>query len=233
MKITKPEKREYVFGRLNELLLPLGYKLFPTGGDPRYVLNQEDRVIHFFFNFLDLGDIAFSKINITIKIVEEIVFEIKKPNQNYDFVDKKRIFLTTVQDNVTPYPNGFWDSGDYPIKSWEDVEVFTNWVIHYLENEGKAFIEKYSYLPNILAEMDMLENQELTWNNRDFGLLSGSLDATFRGLIISKLCNDTLFNEKIIKTDMKFSQPDYSLWLPYYEKLKERLKTVEPIYNVS
>ena len=32
--------------------------------------------------------------------------------------------------------------------------------------------------------------------------------------------------------DTVFNESGYEDWLPYYEKLKERLKSVEPIYNV-
>ena len=80
--------------------------------------------------------------------------------------------------------------------------------------------------------MDELTAQGKTWQNRENGILSGSLDAEFRGLIISKLCNDIGFDDKISMCDEIFSREQYKDWLPYYEKLKERLKSVEPIYNV-
>ena len=36
----------------------------------------------------------------------------------------------------------------------------------------------------------------------------------------------------MIFVDNIFATEDISEYLPYYEKLKERLKSVEPIYNV-
>ena len=39
-------------------------------------------------------------------------------------------------------------------------------------------------------------------------------------------------NDKISMCNEIFSREQYKDWLPYYEKLKERLKRVEPIYNV-
>ena len=168
-------------------------------------------------------------MNICIKQVEEIVFEIKKPNQNYDFVDNKRNFLTTVEDKISSYIKDYrYGWGGYPIKSEEDLEVFTDWVLHYLENEGKTFIEKYSYLPNILAEMDRLEAEGKYWHN----ILSGSEENLFRALIISKLCNDIKYNEKLLFVQTAISDEGLDDLMPYYEKLKERLKSVEPIYNV-
>ena len=29
-----------------------------------------------------------------------------------------------------------------------------------------------------------------------------------------------------------FNEDNYKAWLPYYEKLKERLKTIEPKYTI-
>ena len=227
--ITKKEKKEYVFGRLNEILLSQGYKIFTTGGAPNCVVNQEDRAIIFYFNFLDLGDIAFSKICISIKKVEDIVFEIKKPGQNYDMIDNKRDFLLTVIDKITSYPEGYRDWGGYPIKTWEDIEKFTDWIIHYLEYEGKAFIEKYSYLPNILTEMDRLQSEGKYWHN----IISGSEENLFRGLIISKLCNDIRYNEKLLFVRKAIYDEGLNDLIPYYEKLKARLESVEPISNES
>ena len=80
--------------------------------------------------------------------------------------------------------------------------------------------------------MDELETLGLNWNNRESGILAGTLDAYFRGLIISKLCNDADFERKVSKMDVKFAQVGYEEWIPYYEQLKERLNTVRPVYNM-
>ena len=75
--------------------------------------------------------------------------------------------------------------------------------------------------------MDELQAEGKYWSE----ILSGCEDNLFRGLIISKLCNDKNYNKKIEYVDSIFYEsPDE--WIPYYEKLKERLKSVEPIYNV-
>ena len=81
--------------------------------------------------------------------------------------------------------------------------------------------------------MDELLEAGLTWQHPDKGILSGSLDAEFRGLIISKLCNDPNFGEKLEECDRVFAEVRYQIWLPYYEKLKaEVLPTIEPQYNI-
>ncbi|WP_315045343.1 hypothetical protein [Capnocytophaga sputigena] len=230
--LTKKEKKEYVFKKLDEILKPQGYYLVKTGLDPLYVLKENNYIVNVGFNFKDMGQIAFSKIFISIKCVEEIIFEIKKPNQDYSFIDNKKYFLLTVFDGETKMPDGYYRGIGYDINSQEDLVFFTEWILNYLKTDGQKFIETYSYLPNILKKMDELTAQGKTWQNRENGILSGSLDAEFRGLIIAKLCNDPNFQKKVEMCDTVFNESCYEEWLPYYEKLKERLKSVEPIYNV-
>ncbi len=89
--LIKKEKKEYVFKKLDEILKPQGYYLVKTGLDPLYVLKENNYIVNVGFNFKDMGQIAFSKIFISIKCVEEIIFEIKKPNQDYSFIDNKKL----------------------------------------------------------------------------------------------------------------------------------------------
>ena len=226
--LTKKEKKEYVFKKLDEVLKPQGYYLVKTGLDPSFILKGKDKIVYFFFNFKDMGQIAFSKLMISIKIVEEIIFEIKKPDQDYSHIDNKKYFLTTVFDGETKMPDGYYRGIGYDINSQEDLVFFTEWILNYLKTDGQKFIETYSYLPNILKKMDELVDTGGYWSD----LLTGGVPHLFKGLIISKLCNDPNFYNKIIFVDNIFATEDISEYLPYYEKLKERLKSVEPIYNV-
>ncbi|MDO4228645.1 MAG: hypothetical protein Q4C98_02430 [Capnocytophaga sp.] len=218
--LTKKEKKEYVFGKLDELLKPLGYKALKTGGDPCYILDENEYRCKFYLNFSDRGDLYFSKYSMSLKVVENIVEEI---NTLVSFnLDKKRYIIPTVFDSSeNPYIYEI-------IGTREDLENFTNWMLDYLKNDGQKFIETYFYLPNVLKKMNDLEQKGKNWNE----LLSGTLDSNFRGLIIAKLCNDSAFDDKVKKLDVKFSQKGYEEWLPYYEKLKERLKSIESIYDI-
>ena len=219
--LTKKEKKEYVFKRLDEILKPQGYKGFKTGGDPCYIINKENYRCKFYLNFSDMGDLYFSKYSMSIKQVESIVEEISSPNDT-SHLDKERYISPTILDTSK-------NSYLYKIiETQKELEDFTNWVIDYLEKEGKHFIETYSYLPNILKKMDELVDTGGYWSD----LLTGGVPHLFKGLIISKLCNDPNFYNKIIFVDNIFATEDISEYLPYYEKLKERLKSVEPIYNV-
>jgi hypothetical protein len=225
--MNKSDKKEYVFKRLNEVLLPKGYELFKSGSDPSYVLKSENIAVNFFFNFKDLGQIDFSSLYISIKVVENIMFEVKIPNNNYDFVDNKKYFLNTIYDKDMFIPENYYRGIGYDIETQKDLEFFTDWIINYIETTGKDFIETYSYLPNILKKMDELQAEGKYWNE----ILAGGPEFLLRGLIISKLCNDKNYGNKLeYVKELYISMADE--YLSYYEKLKERLKTVVPIYNL-
>ena len=222
--MLKSERKKIVFKEFDEYLKPLNFKGFKSGGDPAYLLKFEDRVISFFMNFKDAQWIAISGIKISILLVEQYIIEIfgKDYIMEKYFYDKKKYFLTTINDKN--FTNKF-DSIE--LNTEYEIINFTNWYIKYLETDGQKFIETYSYLPNILKKMDELQAEGKYWSE----ILSGCEDNLFRGLIISKLCNDKNYNKKIEYVDSIFYEsPDD--WIPYYEKLKERLKSVEPIYNV-
>ena len=203
---------------------PLGYKGIKTGGDPTYVLKTKNFVVTFFMNFLDVGGIDISGIRMSILEVENHIISLFGKQYICDkyFYDEKRYFLDTISDKkrLDKFSN-------VELKTEIEVLDFVQWYINYFKKEGKHFIETYSYLPNILKKMDELQAEGKYWSE----ILSGCEDNLFRGLIISKLCNDKNYNKKIEYIDSIFYEsPDE--WIPYYEKLKERLKSVEPIYNV-
>jgi hypothetical protein len=226
--MNKSDKKEFVFEKLSQLLKPRGYYLIRTGLDPRFVLKEKEKVIFYILNFNDSGSIVMSKTMISILIVEEIMIEIKKPNQDYSFLDDKKYFLDTLLDKNTSI-EGKYDNGsiNHIVNDKEQLDYFTKSIITYIETEGQQFTEKYSYLPNVLAEMDKLESEGKYWNE----LLAGGPEFLFRGLIISKLCNDAKYDKKLsyIGSLLISMADDY---LPYFEKLKIRLENLEPKYNI-
>ena len=222
--MLKSERKKIVFKEFDWYFNPLGYKGIKTGGDPTYVLKTKDFVVTFFMNFLDVGGIDISGIRMSILEVENHIINLfgKQYISDKYFYDEKRYFLDTISDKrrLDKFSN-------VELKTEIEVLDFVQWYINYFEKEGKHFIETYSYLPNILKKMDELQAEGKYWSE----ILSGCEDNLFRGLIISKLCNDKNYNKKIEYVDSIFYEsPDD--WLPYYEKLKERLKSIEPIYNV-
>ncbi|CAI9429333.1 DUF4304 domain-containing protein [Candidatus Ornithobacterium hominis] len=227
--LKKKEKKDYVFKKLDELLKPQGYKAFKTGGPPTYVLKQKDKAISFSLYFKDMGQIDISELEISLFCVENYIIELfgKEYITEHYFYDEKKIFLSTVYDNETEPLEGLYRGIGYDVKTQEELETFTDWVINYLKTDGQKFIETYSYLPNILKRMDELLSEGKYWGD----ILSGGPENLFRGLIISKLCNDIHYEDKIKYVDKIFYE-DPDEWIPYYEKLKERLKSVEPKYNI-
>ena len=222
--MLKSERKKIVFKEFDLYFNPLGYKGIKTGGDPTYVLKTKNFVVTFFMNFLDVGGIDISGIRMSILEVENHIINLfgKQYISDKYFYDEKRYFLDTISDKrrLDKFSN-------VELKTEIEVLEFVQWYINYFEKEGKHFIETYSYLPNILKKMDELQAEGKYWSE----ILSGCEDNLFRGLIISKLCNDKNYNKKIEYVDSIFYEsPDE--WIPYYEKLKERLKSVEPIYNV-
>ena len=222
--MLKSERKKIVFKEFDLYFNPLGYKGIKTGGDPTYVLKTKNFVVTFFMNFLDVGGIDISGIRMSILEVENHIINLFGEQYICDkyFYDEKRYFLDTISDKkrLDKFSN-------VELKTEIEVLDFIQWYINYFEKEGKHFIETYSYLPNILKKMDELQAEGKYWSE----ILSGCEDNLFRGLIISKLCNDKNYNKKIEYVDSIFYEsPDD--WLPYYEKLKERLKSIEPIYNV-
>ena len=223
--MLKSERKKIVFKKFDLYFNPLGYKGIKTGGDPTYVLKTKDFVVTFFMNFLDVGGIDISGIRMSILEVENHIINLfgKQYISDKYFYDEKRYFLDTISDKkrLDKFSN-------VELKTEIEVLDFVQWYINYFEKEGKHFIETYSYLPNILKKMDELVDTGGYWSD----LLTGGVPHLFKGLIISKLCNDPNFYNKIIFVDNIFATEDISEYLPYYEKLKERLKSVEPIYNV-
>lgn len=224
--MKKNEKKEFVFSKLSEQLKTKDFYLVKTGLDPTFVLKDKDYTISFFLNFKDAGEIDFSRIMITLNEVEDIMFEIKSPDNDYSFVDNKKYFLISIQDKISSMPEGYFAGIGYNVVTRDELEYFTNWIVTYLENNGQKFIEKFTFLPNILEEMNRLENEGKYWNE----LLAGGPEFLFRGLIISKLCNDENYDKKLAYVEsLLISMADE--YLPYYKKLNIRLKDVKSKYN--
>lgn len=203
------------------------YKFFNNSGDPSFVKVNQDIVVHFFFNFSKIQGIRFSMLRITHLEVEDIILEISGPNWILDdYLKKDKYFLTTVEDK-----NSKINFREFKkIETKKLVQEYAKAIKQYTEINGKAFLDKYSHLPNLLIEMDKLEQEGKYWNS----IIAGGPDFLFRGLIISKLCNDYNFNQKLRFVDSLFIDVQNNLkkWQPYYEQLKLKLSALSPKYNL-
>ena len=161
--------------------------------------------------------------------VELILQRVEDENYPFPWQKHRGTILTPTLEHST-----FVDEYDtVDMDTEEQIEDYCNWYLGYINGEGADFVQHYSYLPNVLKRMDELVEAGLTWQYPHKGILSGTLDAELRGLIISKLCNDPNFFHKLEECDLVFSEERYKKWLPYYEKLKtEVLPTIAPKYNL-
>lgn len=234
MKLT--EKKNIFISILDEVLSQNGYISFKSGGAPSFQ-NQKDRfLVHFFMNFKDRGSIDVSPVRISFSDVENIILEIGLPNIDLlEYKGKARLHLPTISDmsvieSIKAWyeKNGFvYEDYCHQVETEEEVIRHAHAFLYYLSHEGAAFIEHYGYLPNILKEMDRLEAEGEDWN----GILSGYGDRLFRGIIISKLCNDSNYEKKLSYCDQKFTTVELLKdWQPYWEKLKALLPAIEPKY---
>lgn len=160
--------------------------------------------------------------------IEDLIFEIGLPNIELNSYDRKKDFLFTVCNN---HINLTYNTEERPVQTEQDCIDYCQSIIAYMETDGKAFVEKYSYLPNILEEIEENTKNGINWS---YGVFSGITAPFFKGLIISKLCNDPKIEEKIKYVDWVYYPPEHKLqeFIPFYEKLKKRLKSVDPIYHV-
>jgi hypothetical protein len=159
------------------------------------------------------------------KNVEKHILEIGIPNKDFSSINNENRLFTIFDNDFSQKNQSFIYGLDL-----STIEGFREWghvIVDYAQGPGKAFIDTYSYLPNVLKEMDRLEAEGKFWKD----ILVGLADYDFRGLIISKLCSDPNFEEKVTSRDEVFYKvPQLKDWIPYYNKLKERLKTIEPVY---
>lgn len=225
--LTK-EQKAYILSRLESVLKPLGYKKRRRDAI-RFYRSSDEYLDFFLIFFLRITDIRVTGVYRGIREVENIMARLYDDNYPKigwirDFGDIPFSIQDVSLEDVPTSPL---------LNTHEEVDSFCDWYIGYLLGDGMRFLNHYSYLPNILKRMDELEAQGLTWQHPKVGILSGSLDAELRGLIISKLCNDPHLEQKVAKIDQLFHEDESDKpWWPYLDQLKEILPTIEPKYNI-
>ena len=233
--MLKSEKKKIVFKRLDEVLKPLGWKAYKSGYNPAYVLDTEQYKIIFDMCF-EGGKITFFRIEMAIKEIETYISECIGDTELLPgggiIIDNKTVFRTTVVDKT--YLEKCHES---VIETVDDVNMIVDYFLDYLFGAAKKFVETYLYQPNIVRKMEELDNANISWIHYEKGLLFCSFDGYFRGLIISKLCNDPLFQDKVKRVEYWLYEHKeaylHKRFIPYYEKLKQLLPTIEPKYSMD
>ena len=228
--------KKIVFNRLDEVLKPLGWKAYKSGYNPAYVLDTEQYKIIFDMCF-EGGKITFFRIEMAIKEIETYISECIGDTELLPgggiIIDNKTVFRTTVVDKT--YLEKCHES---VIETVDDVNMIVDYFFDHLFGTAKKFVETYLYLPNIVRKIEDFIPEKISWNYNTDMELSGRYDGYFRGLIISKLCNDPKFEEKFKYVDTRFtSDRGASFWggnfNSDYEKLKQLLPTIELKYSMD
>lgn len=222
-RITKTVLKREVLKRFDAELKPKGYKRISDGGIQYCITLGVASAAHILI-FYNTGEVTCSCVYSCQQEVEQymkMLIDEKYPNQ---IQAKYPLTFRHARERARFNVNK---------EGLENLEGFVSSCLHYINEESPRFVEHYTYLPNILTRMDELVEIGLTWQHPKEGILYGSLDAFFRGLIISKLCNDSQFDSKVEFCDKYLYDGTNDEWVPYYEKLKaEILPTIEPKYNI-
>ncbi len=153
-------------------------------------------------------------------------------------IDNKTKFRTTVKDRYD-----LSKCYNYVVETEDDINKVVDYFLDYLFGTAKKFVETYLYLPNIVRKMDELTSKNIYWMSVvDINEMSivGRYDCFFRGLIISKLCNDPLYEEKLQFVEKELIEDEKEeecyRWKNFrrdFERMKEILPTIEPKYSMD
>ena len=238
--MLKAEAKKIVIARLDEVFKPLGYKRKLT--DAIEYLRVTDKYVDGFYTILTSNAIDGFGYHRGFTEVNEILFAVKEQLSRPFFVfwDEKKTYLMTIYDFSIIHKGGFYKKDPFSLKyrTWLNIDSpealndYLDWYISYLLGEGKEFLDYYAYLPNILKKMDELDKTNTYWGADAVGILDHGSDPYFSGLVISKLCNDPKFEEKLERLNAYYSKDEHEEDLYAFEKLKKILERVEPRYNV-
>lgn len=201
-----------------------GFK-YISGGAPAFVKKTDYGYVDIDFTFSSDGDAGFSKIGLCLDEVEIPLLEIGVPQPSSLQYGEGMWRILTVADDS----NNIKDSLNIPkLQTVEHVRTFTQAVIDYMKNDSLVFVERYKHLPTVLPVINNIIKEGRPLNE----ILRGGSGSYFKVLVISKLCNDPHFEEKLAYCDNKFLAPERARWVTYYEKLKAMLPSIKPKYNI-
>lgn len=191
--------------------------------------SERNATIKLYFDFKTLTyNHEFFPIRVSFPEVEKIINKIGEPNFEMKHLTE---YQDTIHHNFTPEFEHSYRELDLTTP-----EAFIQWgemIVKYMKEEGGyEFIEKFSYLPNVLEEMNRLDKKKILW--KEF-IMAGSPIWFFRGLVIAKLCNDLNYDSRVIWVNQFFYEEKYNLkeWIPKYDLLKEELSSTKPTYNID
>ncbi|MFC2347383.1 MAG: hypothetical protein ACFNO7_00535 [Bacteroides sp.] len=238
------KRKDIMLRRLDELLTSLGYERITTPGIKGFFKvypNYIDLFTVGFYTKYDFIDLRFGKRSFPeVATLYNQIFE-KTLYQSWAWCSKRIAITPIIKDNVIPEDGTGYYGRDHfsaDFDRWTGVDTekalfeLCDWIAFHLENEESEFSKRYRTLPSVLKKMEELDAKDLFWADSKYGILYGNEDAQFTGLIISKLCNDPRYEEKLERVKVYFSEDENEEWLPYFERFCSIIEHVEPRYNV-
>ena len=236
--MLKTERRKIILERLEEVLKPLGYEREMLSGNAIYRRFDKDSCDYFFLDFTTFF-VTMRYLGHGLIEIESLLSEIDDNSKLLSFSDT-RIIRTTFTDPTFSGGGDFADGDDFSMKakSWcgldtpEIVHLYCDWLTNYFTHEYPMIVEHYSYLPNILQKMNELDAKKIAWGNIvSEGILCGGFPYLC-GLLISKLCNDPLFEQRYEHWEKSFLVDEYERYFPNYDRFRSIIAQLKPRYNV-
>ena len=220
--MNKTEIKRILGKELKPYLMDQGFNLY-AAFTHIYVLNEGEKVIHFFFHFHSDGSIGLGPISITFYEVEDYILNIGIPsNKLVEQKKREKDHLPTIEFRTTPAV-----LSNRTLRTEVEVEDYAESFISFYENDVSAFMKKYNNIPAVFNALIESESKGKPWKE----LIYGMGGAFIRVLIISKLCGDPKYSEKFNKINAIFQGSIE--WQPYWENYKIALKEIEPKYNLD
>ncbi|MFC2325041.1 MAG: hypothetical protein ACFNLL_06210 [Bacteroides sp.] len=236
--MLKTERRKIILERLEEVLKPLGYEREISQGNVTYRRFEKDTCDGFFLDFTT-SFVTMRYLGHGLIEIASLLSEIDDNSELLSFSDTRKM-RKTFTDPTFSGGGDFADGDDFSMKakSWcgldtpEIVHLYCDWLTNYFTREYPMIVEHYSYLPNILQKMNELDAKKIAWGNT---VSEGILCCGFPylcGLLISKLCNDPLFEQRYEHWEKSFLVDEYERYFPNYDRFRSIIAQLKPRYNV-
>ena len=239
MTMLKTERRKIILERLEEVLKPLGYECEMESGNAIYMRFDKDSCDYFFLDFTTFF-VTMRYLGHGLIEIESSMSEIIENRELSSFNNKSSIRTTFTDPTFSSRGGDFAAGDDFSMKAkrWcgldtpESVHLYCDWLTNYFTHEYPMIVEHYSYLPNILQKMNELDAKKIAWGNIvSEGILCGGFPYLC-GLLISKLCNDPLFEQRYEHWEKSFLVDEYERYFPNYDRFRSIIAQLKPRYNV-
>jgi hypothetical protein len=189
----------------------------------------------------------FGSISIHLQVTSDCSSTFIAPYLGFDEIenfifneDLKLLNLTQLSKSDRTFYLYSWETEagkQWKLRDESAVYDYINIIINYMNTIGFDFINEYSTLENIFEILS--ENPYKVKNYLWGGIVDGGIDRYYRVLILSKLCNDLKFEEKVNLINKEIKQgiagENSRIWLAIqglFEQSLPIIKTIQPKYNL-